>query len=46
MVREAITASVQRGVPLPDINLHKKSAADPVSPSPLPAKRDRDEPTR
>jgi len=46
MVREAITASVQRGVPLPDINLHKKSPADPVSSSPPPAKRGRDEPTR
>lgn len=46
MVREAITASLQRGEPLPDISLRQKSAADPV-PSATPAsKRGRDEPTR
>jgi len=46
MVREAITASVQRGEPLPDINLRQKSPADPA-PSVTPrAKRGRDEPTR
>lgn len=46
MVREAITASVQRGEPLPDINLRQKSPADPA-PSITPAsKRGRDEPTR
>lgn len=46
MVREAITASVQRGEPLPDINLRQKPPADPA-PSVTPAsKRDRDEPTR
>ncbi len=46
MVREAITASVQRGEPLPDISLRQKSPADPA-PSATPAsKRSRDEPIR
>ena len=46
MVREAITASVQRGEPLPDINLRQKSPADPALPVTPRAKRGRDEPTR
>ncbi|MBB6095023.1 hypothetical protein HNQ60_003910 [Povalibacter uvarum] len=46
MVREAITASVQRGEPLPDINLRQKSPAA-TAPSVAPiSKRRRDEPTR
>lgn len=46
MVREAISASLQRGEPLPDINLRQKSPAEPA-PSVTPApKRSRDEPTR
>lgn len=46
MLREAITASVQRGEPLPEINLRQKAPAD-AAPSVVPAtKRSRDEPTR
>lgn len=46
MVREAITASVQRGEPLPDINLRDKSPCD-SAPAVTPRhKRGRDEPTR
>lgn len=46
MVREAITGSVRRGEPLPDLGLRKKTRSDPApSPSPQP-KRDREEPTR
>jgi hypothetical protein len=45
MVREAISDSMQRGEPLPDINLRSKPAksAPPAAP---PSKRGRDEPTR
>jgi hypothetical protein len=46
MVREAITASVQRGEPLPDINLRQKAPADPATSVKPPSKRGRDEPTR
>ena len=46
MVREAITASLQRGEPLPDINLRRKSPADPALRGAPPSKRGRDEPTR
>lgn len=46
MVREAITESVQRGEPLPDINLRRKSPAGPAPSSAPPSKRNRDEPTR
>lgn len=46
MVREAITASVQRGEPLPDINLRQKPAADHAAPVTQPRQRGRDEPTR
>ena len=46
MVREAITASVRQGEPLPDINLRRKPAADHAAPTAHPSKRGRDEPTR
>lgn len=46
MVREAITASVQQGEPLPDINLRQKSTLDPAPPVTSTLKRRRDEPTR
>lgn len=46
MVREAITASVQRGEPLPDVNLRQKSPTDPAPAVAPPSKRGRDEPTR
>jgi hypothetical protein len=46
MVREAIATSIQRGEPLPDINLRDK-ARDNIESSPAPhPKRDRDDPTR
>ena len=45
MVRDAIAASVQRGEPLPDRHLRKKSPPDP-SPATPSQKRGRDEPTR
>lgn len=46
MVRDAIDASVQRGEPLPDINLRKKSPPDPRPAATPPQKRGRDDPTR
>ena len=46
MVREAMTASLQRGEPLPDINLNRNSKADPIPSTKPPSKRGRDEPTR
>jgi hypothetical protein len=45
MVREAITASVQRGEPVPDLKLREKARADAPSVTPR-SKRSRDEPTR
>lgn len=46
MVREAISASLQRGEPQPDINLRPKPPAD-RAPSTTPrSKRGRDDPTR
>jgi len=41
MVREAIAASIQRGEPLPDINVRNNASTAETHP-----KRDRDEPTR
>jgi hypothetical protein len=46
MVREAISASHQRGEPLPDINLRPKSRAARTQTATPPPKRGRDEPTR
>jgi len=46
MVREAMTASLQRGEPLPEINLNRNSKADPTPSAKPPSKRGRDEPTR
>lgn len=46
MLREAITASVQRGEPLPDIRLRQKSSTEPARSATPTSKRDRDEPTR
>lgn len=46
MVREAMSASNQRGEPLPDINLRRKSSADRAQSASPPPKRGRDEPTR
>lgn len=46
MVREAISASHQRGEPLPDINLRQKSSTDRTPSAPSPTKRSRDDPTR
>lgn len=45
MVRDAISASIQRGEPLPDINLRSKPA-DAALPATPPSKHGRDEPTR
>lgn len=47
MVREAISASHERGEPLPDVNLRPKSRTDrSPSATPPPPKRGRDDPTR
>jgi hypothetical protein len=46
MVREAIAASVQRGEPLPDLNLRQKAPADAAPSVSPPSKGGRDEPTR
>lgn len=45
MVREAISDSIQRGEPIPDIKLRSKARTDATPPSVRP-KRNRDEPTR
>lgn len=46
MVREAMAASVQRGEPLPDVNLREKSPSDSARSVTPASKRGRDEPTR
>lgn len=46
MVREAITGSIRRGEPLPEISLRRKDRVDPLSRSPERRNKERDEPTR
>jgi hypothetical protein len=45
MIREAISDSIQRGEPIPDIKLRNKTRTDATQPS-TPPKKNRDEPTR
>lgn len=45
MIREAISDSIQRGEPIPDIKLRNKTRTDAARPS-TPPKKNRDEPTR